>query len=226
MSLVTTAGGLVVAFAGYPTARRIGGRFATPAVLPDDETVREHLLKWFVTGVLLAYVVGVEGNSFASLGATLPPSIPIAGGVGGVAGLLVGWIGGLVGTIALSTVAYNLFRHFEWDTGEAFSAEQGERPAAVFLFTAVTAGLTESLLYQAYPIERLAALSGSVVIAGVVSWLVFTVVHYATGRFSLQATVYTSVPALAVTVLYVLSGSVYVIVLVHATVNALSFLSQ
>ncbi|MFC6735044.1 type II CAAX prenyl endopeptidase Rce1 family protein [Halolamina salina] len=140
--------------------------------------------------------------------------------------MLVWWVGGLVGTIALSTVAYNLFRQFEWDTSEAFSEEQGERPAAAFLFTAVTAGVTESVLYQAYPIERLAGLSGSVVLAGLVSWLVFTAVHYATDRFSLQATVFTSVPALAVTVLYVLSGSVYVVVLVHATVNALSFLSQ
>ena len=226
MTVLSTVGGLALAFAGYPTARRVGGRFDTPAVLPDDETVREHLLKWLVTAVLLGYVLGVEGNSLASLGATLPPAIPIAGGVGGAVGLLGWWIGGLVGSIALSTVAYNVFRHFEWDTSEEFSAEQAERPAAVFLFTAVTAGITESVLYQAYPIERLATLSGSVVLAGVVSWVVFTAVHYATGRFSMQATVYTSVPALAVTVLYVLSGSVYVIVLVHATMNALSFLSQ
>jgi len=226
MTVLSTVGGLLLAFAGYPTARRIGDRFDRPAMLPDDETVREHLLKWLVTGALLAYVSAVEGSSLASIGARLPPSIPVAGGVGGVAGLLVWWVGGLAGAIALSTVAYNLFREFEWDTGEAFAEEQGERPAAVFLFTAITAGVTESVLYQAYPIERLAALSGSIALAGLVSWVVFTAVHYATGRFSMQATVYTSVPALAVTVLYVVSGSVYVVVLVHATVNALSFLSR
>lgn len=226
MSFLTTLGGLGIAFAGYPAARRIGGRFDAPAALPGDGTLREDLLKWLVAGVLLAYVIGVEGRSFVSIGATLPPAIPVAGGVGGAAGLLAWWVGGLVGTIALSTVSYNLYRHYDLDIGEAFADDQAERAAPLFLCTAVTAGVTESVLYQAYPIERLATLSGSVVVAGLLAWVVFTAVHYVTGRFSLQATVYTSVPALAVTVLYVLSGSVYVVVLVHATVNAMSFLSR
>jgi hypothetical protein len=37
--------------------------------------------------------------------------------------------------------------------------------------------------------------------------------------------VYIGVPALSVTVLYVLSGSLLVIVLVHSTVNTLSFVT-
>lgn len=226
MSLPTSIGGLAIAFVGYPAARRIGGRFDVPSALPGDEQLREDLLKWLVTGTLLAYVLGVEGESLASVGATLPPPLLPGGGLGGVTGLLGWWVGGVVGAIVLSTVAYNLFRHLDLDTSEDFSAEQAERPATRFLFTAVTAGITESVLYQAYPIERLAALSGSVIVAGVVAWIVFTAVHYATDRFSLEATVFTSVPALAVTVLYVLSGSVYVIVLVHTTVNAMSFLQK
>ncbi|WP_435115224.1 CPBP family glutamic-type intramembrane protease [Halolamina sp. C58] len=226
MSLPTTIGGVALAFAGYPVARRLGGRFGVPAVLPDDETVREDLLKWLVTGALLAYVLVVETEPLGSLGATLPPPILPGSGVGGLLALLGWWAGGVVGTVVLSTVAYNLFRHVDWDTSEEFTDEQADRPTALFLFTGITAGITESVLYQAYPIERLAALSGSVALAGVASWLAFTAVHYATDRFSLQATVFTSVPALAVTALYVLSGSVYVVVLVHATVNALSFLSQ
>lgn len=226
MSPFSSIGGLALAFVGYPTARWAGTRFDAPAALPGDEQLREDVLKWVVTGTLLIYVLGVEGESIASLGATLPPSILPGGSLGGVVGLLGWWVGGVVGTIALSTVAYNLFRHFDLDTSEDYSAAQSERPAVLFLFTAVTAGITESVLFQAYPIERLAALSESVVLAGAVAWVVFTAVHYLTDRFSLEATIFTSVPALAVTVLYVLSGSVYVVVLVHTTVNALSFLSR
>ena len=225
MAPLTAVGGVALAFGGYPVVRNVAGRTGLLGRLPGDEPIGEDALKWSVIGVLLAYVVIVENAGLTSIGARLPAPVPILG-VDGVAGLVGWWLLGVLGTIVLSTVVYNVFVHFDLGTSEEFSAEQAERSAPAFLFTAITAGVTESVLYQGYPIERLAALTGSLLLAGVVAWLVFTVVHYASGRFSAEETLFTSAPALAMTVLYVLSGSVYVVVLAHGTVNALSFLSQ
>jgi membrane protease YdiL (CAAX protease family) len=247
MSVATVAGGLAIAFLGHPVARWAGGRLDAPALRLGDETLRGDLLKWLVTGALLAYIAVVEREPLSSLGTGRPDPVPtggvldgvVAGLDGFVAGLsgfvvvpggawdvLAWWSGGVLATVALSTVVYNLFRHFDLGTQDEFAAAQAARPTAAAAFTAVTAGVTESVLFQAYPIERLAALSGSLLAAALVSWLAFTAVHYASGRFSLEETVFTSAPALVVTALYALSGSLLVVVLVHTTVNALSFLAQ
>lgn len=225
MSALTVGGGLVIAFTGLPAARWLGDHLDTQEFGFGDERLRGDLLKWLVTGVLIAYVIGVERESVRSLGATLPRKFPV-GGMDQVTGLLAWWVSGVVATIVLSTIVYNLFRHYNLSTQDEFATDQATRPLPALLFTAVTAGVTESLLYQAYPIEHIAALSGSVIAAGFISWLVFTLGHYVSGRFSLQETAFTSAPALVVTVVYVLSGSVYAVIFVHGTLNVLSFLSQ
>jgi membrane protease YdiL (CAAX protease family) len=225
MSPLTTVAGVAVAFGGYPLLRNAVGRIDLLGRLPGDETTGEDALKWFVTSALLAFVLFVENDGVRSIGARLPDPIPVLG-VDGVAGLLGWWLLGVLGTIVLSTVVYNAFYHFDLDTSAEFSAEQADRAAPAFLFTAATAGVTESVLYQGYPIERLADLTGSLLLAGAVAWVAFTAVHYASGRFSVEETLFTSAPALAMTVLFVLSGSVYPPVLAHTTVNVLSFLSE
>ncbi|QKY21137.1 CPBP family intramembrane metalloprotease [Halolamina sp. CBA1230] len=225
MPPLTTLAGVAVAFGGYPALRNAAGRIDLLSRLPGDETTGEDTLKWLVTGAVLAFVLFVENAGVRSIGARLPDPIPVLG-VDGVAGLLGWWILGVFGTLVLSTVAYNVFRHFDLDTSAEFAAEQADRSTPAFLFTAATAGVTESVLYQGYPIGRLADLTGSLLLAGAVAWVAFTAVHYATGRFSVEGTLFTSAPALAMTVLYVLSGSVYVVVLAHATVNVLTLVSQ
>lgn len=225
MNVLTVSGGLVIAFAGLPLAKFASKNLNIRGMSPGDQTARYDLLKWVVTGVLVTYVLAVEKQSLQSLGMVRPEQISI-GGLGAFPGLLVWWAGGVVGTIVLSTIAYNLFRHYDLGTQDEFAEEQAARPLPAFLFTAITAGVTESVLYQAYPIERLIALSGNVFAAGFISWFVFSAGHFVIGRFSVEETVYTSMPALVVTVLYILSGSLYVVILVHTTVNALSFLSQ
>lgn len=225
MTPLTTLAGVAVAFGGYPALRSAADRLGLLGRLPGDETTGEDALKWLVTGAVLAYVLFVESAGVRSVGARLPDPIPVVG-VDGVAGLLGWWLLGVLGTIVLSTVVYNAFRHFDLDTSAEFAAEQADRSAPAFLFTAVTAGVTESVLYQGYPIGRLADLTGSLLLAGAVAWVAFTVVHYASGRFSVEGTLFTSAPALAMTALYVLSGSVYVVVLAHATVNVLTLLSR
>jgi hypothetical protein len=120
-------------------------------------------------------------------------------------------------------LVYTLYRRFDLDTLESFAAEQATRSRRSRLFTAVTAGITESVLFQAYPIERIVAVSGSVFLAALGSWLLFTGLHYGE-TFSLVETLYIGVPALSMTILYVSTSSVLVVILAHATVDAVSLL--
>ena len=223
MTGVVLGGGLAIAFAGHPVLRRVERRYDHHAVLPDDETLRGDLLKWLVTTVLLAYVTVVEGGS---IGVRAADALPVAGGLDGVASLVGWWVAGVLGVIVLSTVVYNLFRYLQLGTQDEFAAEQADRPVSAFVFTAITAGVTESVLFQGYPIPRLAAATGSLVLAGLIAWVAFAAVHYVSGRFTVDETVFTSAPALVVTVLFVLSGSLAVVVLVHTTVNLLSVLQR
>lgn len=120
---------------------------------------------------------------------------------------------------------YVIYDRFGFTIPREFVEDQAARSYPAMLFTAVTAGVTESVLYGAYPIERLTMLTGSVIAAAVVTWLMFTAVHYVGDTFSLEEAVYIGAPALSLTVLYVLSGSLLVIVLVHSTVDTLSFVT-
>jgi membrane protease YdiL (CAAX protease family) len=215
----TTLGGLVLAFGALGLLR------VASSYTPDRLTLsvpgswsRRAILdatKWAVAGLLLAYISFIEGESLSSVGAEPISVLPF-----------VGWVvGGLVGTVALTSVVYAVYERFGLTYPREFVEEQAARSTPASLFTAVTAGVTESLLYQGYPIERLRALTGSLLVAAVASWVVFTAVHYIGPKFSLQETVYIGAPALAMTVLYALSGNLLVIIVVHSAVNVLSFLS-
>lgn len=197
----------------------------TGVALPDDETgtLGSDLMKWVVTILLVAYVLVVEGKGLGSLGFQYPEHLFWIDAYGGPFALAGWWIGGVVGTWLLSIVAYGIYSHLDLPALESFAAEQATRSKPARLFTAVTAGVTESVLYQAYPIERVATLSGSLLLAAVVSWLLFTGLHYGE-TFSAVETLYIGVPALSMTVLYVATGSIYVVILAHATVDALSLL--
>lgn len=217
--------GLGIAVGGHRITGWLDDRFR---VLPEcsDGTLRSDVRKWLVAGALVGYVLLVEGRPLTSLGATLPRTVPVAGGIEGVAGLVVWWVAGVVGTTLLTFVVLAVYRRTGLTVPREFGAEQAARGPLRYGFTALTAGVTESLLFQAYIIERITLVSGSVLLAAASSWLLFTGAHYLGETFSLEETLYIGTPALAVTGLYVLSGSLYAIVLVHATVVLLSFLSE
>lgn len=225
VNILITAVGLAIAVGGHDVAGRLDDRFE---VLPKtaDRTLRSDALKWLVTGLLVGYVLLVEDRTFASLGATFPRPLPVAGGIDGVAGLALWWVAGTLGTMLLTLAVLAVYRRAGLTVPSEFGEEQSARGPLLFGFTAVTAGVTESLLFHAYLIERMTLLSGSVLLAAGVSWLLFTGAHYLGDTFSVEETIYIGTPALAVTALYVLSGSLYVIVLVHSTVNLVSLLSE
>lgn len=218
--LLVVGVGLVLALGGSDIARSLAGRsdVSLPHWVASDEggTLGSDLRKWAVAGLVVAYVLLVEGESLSSIG--LAPMAPLA---------LLGWIaGGFVLTVALTMVALNLFLWLDLDIPSGFSEQQRQRSVAARLFTAATAGVTESILFQGYPIERLASVTGSVLLAGALAWVAFTAVHYLGDTFSLEETLYIGVPAFSVTLLYVLSGNLLVVIVVHFAVDALSLLTS
>jgi membrane protease YdiL (CAAX protease family) len=222
---LTAAVGISIAFLGHPGFSSLRGRLGVSGVVGWDDRVVSDLSKWLLTGLLLGYVLVIEGGSLSSIGVAFPEAIPPGSGLSGPPGLVAWWIAGTIGTVALTSVVYAVYDRFGFAVPGEFVEDQAARSYSAMLFTAVTAGVTESVLYGAYPIERLTTLTGSVIAAGTITWLVFTAVHYQGDTFSLEETVYIGIPALSVTVLYVLSGSLVVIVLVHSTVNTLSFVT-
>ncbi|MFB6228424.1 MAG: type II CAAX prenyl endopeptidase Rce1 family protein [Halobacteriales archaeon] len=222
---LTAAVGLSIAFLGLPGLSSLRDRLDAFDESRWDARVLSDLSKWVVTGLLIGYLLAIEADSLSSIGVAFPEAIPPGIGPSGPAGLVAWWIAGTVGTAALTSVVYVVYDRFGFTIPGEFVEDQATRSYPAMLLTAVTAGVTESVLYGAYPIERLAAVTGSVVAAAAITWLVFTAVHYAGDTFSLEEVVYIGAPALSVTVLYVLSGSLLVIVLVHSTVNTLSFVT-
>lgn len=192
--------------------------------------------KWVAGLALVGFVLGVERRPLSSIGFRPPTELPVVGGVvpdlgvGALVGHLGGVLGwsvvGFVGTVVLTTGAYRLYERFELETPEGFVEEQAARGTVSYLITGVSAGVVESVAYQGYLISRVAELSGSVAVAAVFAWVVFTAVHNIGDTFGLAETVYIGVPGLAMVLLYVASESVIVVCVVHTAVNVLSFLSE
>jgi len=63
------------------------------------------------------------------------------------------------------------------------STEQGiEQPSLAYgIFSALTAGVTEAVLFRGYPIERFVEAGYQPAVAGAVTWAVFTLAHAVSG---------------------------------------------
>jgi membrane protease YdiL (CAAX protease family) len=216
--------GIALAFFGLDALKYVQKGLNVGSPLPDDGTgtLGADLRKWAVTGLLVVWVLAVEGQPLSSIGAEWMAPLPF-----------VAWVGGGVVLIAVAhTAAMAVYNRLDLTTPEGFVEEQLERSVPARTLTAVTAGVTESVLFQGYPIERLAALlntapttSGvALPVAGAIAFLAFTGVHYVGDTYSLEETVLIGIPALVVTVLYVLTGNLLVVIAVHTLVDGISLL--
>lgn len=167
-------------------------------------------------------MLAVEGQPLSSIGAEWMAPLPFVACVSG----------GVVLIAVAHTAAMAVYNRLDLTTPEGFVEEQLERPVPARTLTAVTAGVTESVLFQGYPIERLTALlktapttSGvALPVAGAIAFLAFTGVHYVGDTYSPEETVLIGIPALVVTVLYVLTGNLLVVIAVHTLVDGISLL--
>lgn len=218
--------GIALAVFGLDALKHVLKRLDVDSPLPDDSTgtVGSDLRKWVLAGLIVVWVLIVEGRSLSSIG------------IEGMAPLVfVAWVvGGVVLTMVAGGVAMAVYDRLDLTTPEGFVEEQLERSVPARTLTVVTAGVTESVLFQGYPIERLAALlemgpatSGvALSVAGALAFLAFTGAHYTGDTYSLEETVFIGVPALSMTVLYVLTGNLLVVVTAHTLVDGISLLGQ
>ncbi|WP_066414642.1 CPBP family intramembrane glutamic endopeptidase [Halorubrum aethiopicum] len=201
---------ILVALAGIPLVElaaelRLGGDGLLALA------VRDLLVKWAFAVAIVAVVVRVERRSLSSVGVARP-----------------GWgdIGAAVLVFVLGAVSYPfttpLLRSFGFETTVGGIERLATYPPAFVLALALTAALTEELLYRGYPIERIAERTGSTAVAAGVTVLCFVVFHVP--YWGVGGTLQIGVNAVLLTLLYVWRRNLVACVLSHAITDVYAFI--
>lgn len=195
----TTALGMAIALFALPLL----------AALPLD---LGHLLgdaiKWLLVALLLGIVFVVEGEPPSAVGYRRPRLAD------------VGW------ALAVTVLGVGAFVASEpLITALGLPTREGiPQPSIVYgIASAVTAGVTEEILFRGYPIERLTDVGYRPLVAGGLTWLLFTLAHapsYPAGNLVQIALV-----ALLLTAVYVRTRSLLPVVVGHALVDVVGVLA-
>lgn len=188
------------------------GQYALAAVLRPVLAQREAWLllaigpQWIATVALVGFVLGVERRPLASIGIKRPrwSDLPL-GLAGAAAGLLT-----LLATVPLGSALGVVS-----DEGALASILQFP-PWAVVLI-AITAAVTEEVRFRAYPIERIAEVTGSVWAAAAFSLVAFVLLHVPLWGVGHVITI--SGLSLVLTVLYVRYRRLGPVVVAHFAAN-------
>lgn len=155
--------GLVVALLGYT----ILGAILRPLLVPLEAWLALSVGPlWIATVTLVGFVLWVERRSLASIGVAWPTWSDL-------------WLG-LAGTVAgLLTlpVMISLRNALGFGMNEGFLAMILQFPVWAVLLIVITVAVTEEVLFRAYPIERIAEITGSVWAAAAFSLVAFILLH-------------------------------------------------
>lgn len=153
--------GIVFSLVGLKLLRPLSQRF-------DEDGIARHALKWLPAGLLLAYIRLVEGRDLESIGVRWDGFGPYLRRV--VVGTAI-----LLGANAVLRPLRERLpgeETFEADLAQFTSFSIPER-----VFIAVTAGVTEELLFRGYATERLEELTGNRLVALGIPTAVFLALH-------------------------------------------------
>lgn len=198
--------GILVSLFGLRFLRPFADRF-------EDTDVRNHATKWVPALLIVAYVYLVEDRDAASLGVRWDGPRPflrrVAVGLAAMLGsnVVLGPIHERIGTDGL-------------DTGMAEFTDLGvgER-----LFVALTAGVTEEVLFRGYALERLDELTDNRLLAGVVTLVAFVLGHKS-DTWDWGSLVFIVQPATIVTALYLRFRDLLALITIHALTDAVGLL--
>lgn len=167
---------------------------------------------WIAVVVVLLYIAFVERRRFASVGFRRPGWLDIVLAV--VAGILMA-----VGITVIYLVIFPLF-HLKMNAGEMKSLMQ---TPFWYRFALVTrAAVAEELMFRGYPIERIIELTGSRVLAAVLTCAAFTYAHLASwGAAQLIVAGYGGV---VLTILYLWRRNLWANMLAHWIADGAGFL--
>lgn len=155
-----TAANLTVALLAFPLFALLG------QTVIEVGPVGELVVQWGTVAVVVGVAVGVEEQPLSSVGFRRPTRTDLGYAVAAALGALAVFAGTDPVVEALGLPV----------------AEDAGRVAAgvgfgVALAGAVTTGVVEEILFRGYPIERLLAYTDSRLVAGGLSWGVFTLAH-------------------------------------------------
>jgi membrane protease YdiL (CAAX protease family) len=203
-----TVGNLVLALLGLPLIVVLLGVTNT-----DLDTIYRMGIHWALALIVLGIAVRGEGLSLPQLGFRRPSLVDI------------GYIIVIsVAIILVYSVTPPLVEALGLPVSESGGLVGASTGIGVAIAYAVTIGIVEEILYRGYPIERLLAYSDSSLVAGGVTWLVFTAAHAI--NWPLGSLLQTSLVAAILTVVYLRRRTLAPVVGAHVLVWVFAALGQ
>jgi uncharacterized protein len=171
---------------------------------------------WIYVAAMLWYVRNVEHRPLSSIGFRTPS-------IGNIA---IGLCAGLLITAVLGAMYFIVLPALHLSDSVASSANAGALMATPFwwrFISTLRAAVAEEVLFRGYAIERMEELSGSRTAAVVVSCAIFTFAHVSSWGWSHE--LFVAVGGLAFSLLYLWRRNLWVNILAHFIVDAVSVLA-
>jgi len=178
--------------------------------------VGNEVIWWLYIAVVLLYVLRVERRPLSSIGFRAAGPKNLAIGVG--AGILI--------MLGLGTLYYLILPALHLNDSIASTSNANALMATPFwwrLISTVRAAVSEEVLFRGYAMERIEELSGSRVVAVLISCIVFTVAHVSAWGWSHELIV--AFGGLAFSLLYLWRRNLWVNIIAHFIVDAVSVLA-
>lgn len=204
--LVTLAGLLLALGPVSLPFYRWDHEFADTAHLVGNEAIW-----WVYIGLVLAYVLRVERLPLASIGLRRI----------GVKDAGIALLAGVGVTAALAFLYFVVFPVLHWDIGTKFDTLLAT-PFWWRLISTVRAAVSEEVLFRGYAIERLQTLTGSRVVASLVSCAIFTLDHVP--AWGWQHVLIAGTGGIAFTLLYLWRRNLGTNIIAHFIVDAMAVL--
>lgn len=179
----------------------------------DVSDVRRHAVKWLPAVLIVGYTKFVEGDAPSSLGVRWDGVGPFLKRVGAGSVIMLG----------ANVVLAPLHEKLGTDDIEAGMTEYEDTTITERLFIALTAGVTEEILYRGYALERIEDETDSRILAAVGSLLAFVLAHKS-DQWGWNSLVLIAQPATLVTLLYVRFRDLPAVMAVHALNDAIGLL--
>ena len=122
---------------------------------------------WFLTAVLILYVLKVERRPLASIGLKKPTWKTWVFGI----------LGGIVMVAGMATIYLVVFPALGVSSTESTMQAILATPFWLRFMVVVRAAVFEEVLFRGFMIERLVEITGSRALAGIISAVVFTLMH-------------------------------------------------
>jgi len=170
------------------------------------------LVEWLILSVFLTFwIPKIEGNRLASIGFGELKWRYLWMGILTYFILLIVWIGS---GLTLEAIGLEGLRSLQP------MIREHSFPILFSLF--LTGTFLEEVFYRGYVIERLTSLTGKIWLAGLISWVAFTFVHFK--FFGLGPTLDVGVLSAGLVILYIRERSIWPCIIVHGINGAFSFL--